>query len=144
MTFHFSRLGQRLSHHHHIVENMRPIYLVFAGIGRFTARVVERELGIQGAICPSSAKTEECRCKNHHFGSFWFKLAPTRMSQAAAAQKSFTVRVESSDYERLVKLADTHRPKLSKNYLVQVAIQRLLEASESNQLELALPQISRH
>lgn len=45
--------------------------------------------------------------------------------------KRFTVTVEADDYRRLKALAETHRPRLSLQYVVNFAIQRLLQQTEN-------------
>lgn len=53
--------------------------------------------------------------------------------------KTLSVRLEMDAYKRLCKLADTHKPKLSKNYLMQLAVERLLQLAAQNQLEIVFP-----
>ena len=54
------------------------------------------------------------------------------------AKRSFTVRLDEEDYERLEALANNHRPTLTKQYVVQYAIRLLLERAEDPQLRLRL------
>lgn len=54
------------------------------------------------------------------------------------ATRSFTVRLDEEDYERLGALADNHRPILTKQYVVQYAIRLLLKRAEDPQLRLRL------
>lgn len=53
--------------------------------------------------------------------------------------KRFTVSVEEGDYEELRRLADSHRPPLSLQYIVRYAIQRFLDENRGRQLSLDLP-----
>lgn len=55
-----------------------------------------------------------------------------------AARKSFTVRLEPEDYDRLKALAERRRPVLSLQYLVEYAIQRVLDRADDPQLQLEL------
>lgn len=56
----------------------------------------------------------------------------------AKQQKRFTVSVEFEDYEALRALAEGHRPPLTLQYVVNVAIKDLLERHASKQLTFAL------
>ena len=53
-------------------------------------------------------------------------------------QKRFTISLDPSDYEALRALADGHRPPLTLQYVVNVAIQNLLERHVSKQLTFPL------
>lgn len=56
----------------------------------------------------------------------------------AARQKRFTVSLASEDYEALRALAEGHRPSLSLQYVVNVAVKELLERHASKQLTFPL------
>lgn len=51
-----------------------------------------------------------------------------------ASVRRFTVAMEASDYRRLCVLAETRRPRLSLQYVVNYAIQRFLEQADDPQL----------
>jgi hypothetical protein len=53
-------------------------------------------------------------------------------------QKRFTVRLSQADYQKLVAIGDRHRPRLTRQYLVNWAIQRLLDRATDPQLDLEL------
>lgn len=55
-----------------------------------------------------------------------------------STKKSFTVRLELDDYERLKALAENHRPILTLQYVAEYAIQRILERADDPQLQLEL------
>lgn len=56
----------------------------------------------------------------------------------AAQQKRFTVSLDSEDYEALRALADGHRPPLTLQYVVSVAVKNLLERHAAKQLSFPL------
>ncbi|MGF7173179.1 hypothetical protein FHS63_000926 [Azospirillum doebereinerae] len=56
----------------------------------------------------------------------------------AAGQKRFTVSLDPRDYEALRTLAEGHRPPLTLQYVVKVAVQDLLERHASKQLTFPL------
>ena len=64
------------------------------------------------------------------FGAEWCVMG--------ARSKRFTVSVSEADYDALTALADEHRPPLSLQYLVNWAIQQLLERAADPQLSLDL------
>ena len=53
-------------------------------------------------------------------------------------KKRFTISLEASDYDALRVLADGHRPPLSLQYVVNVAVKDLLEKHTARQLILPL------
>ncbi len=53
-------------------------------------------------------------------------------------QKQFTVSLEVGDYEALRALAEGHRPPLTLQYVVNVAIKALLERHAARQLTFPL------
>lgn len=56
----------------------------------------------------------------------------------AARQKRFTVSLAPEDYEALRVLAEGHRPPLTFQYVVNVAVKELLERHASKQLTFPL------
>ena len=52
--------------------------------------------------------------------------------------KRFTVSLSAQDYNRLVKIANAHRPPFTLQYVVGWGIQRLLDRAEDPQLMLEL------
>jgi hypothetical protein len=56
-------------------------------------------------------------------------------------KKRYSVSLEQEDYERLRRLADGHKPRLTMQYLTEYAVRLLLERAEDPQgrLELADP-----
>jgi hypothetical protein len=56
----------------------------------------------------------------------------------AAQQKRFTVSLDSGDYEALRALAAEHRPPLTLQYVVSVAVKNLLERHAATQLSFPL------
>jgi hypothetical protein len=52
--------------------------------------------------------------------------------------KRFSVSLSRADYAKLQKIAKTHRPEFTLQYLVNWSIQRLLEGAEDPQLYLDL------
>jgi hypothetical protein len=55
-----------------------------------------------------------------------------------AHMKRFTVSLPPDEYRRLRDLADTHRPRLSLQYLVQYSIHQLLRSAEDPQYVMQL------
>lgn len=53
-------------------------------------------------------------------------------------KKRFSVTLEEADYEALRALAEGHRPALSLQYVVNVAVKDLLEKHAARQLTLPL------
>lgn len=56
----------------------------------------------------------------------------------AAQQKRFTISLDSGDYEALRALAEGHRPPLTLQYVVGVAVKNLLERHVAKQLSFPL------
>jgi len=52
--------------------------------------------------------------------------------------KRFTISVEQDDYKRLKALAQSAKPRLSLQYVVNFAIQEFLHRAEDPQLDLSL------
>lgn len=52
--------------------------------------------------------------------------------------KRFTVSLEPADYDALRRIAESHRPSLSLQYVVRYALQRFLDQHEGAQLALPL------
>jgi hypothetical protein len=52
--------------------------------------------------------------------------------------KRFTVTLETTLYQRLVRETDRRTPRLPKRYVVELALKRLFEAVDEGQLELGL------
>lgn len=52
--------------------------------------------------------------------------------------KRFSVSLDTKSYRRLTRLATSYRPPLTLQYLVQFAVQDLLEKAEDKQLDLGL------
>ena len=59
-------------------------------------------------------------------------MARKRAQANPSAPKRFSVTVDTSDYERLVEIADEHRPRLTLQYVVQFAIQSFLDDVDSS------------
>ena len=53
-------------------------------------------------------------------------------------KKRFTISLDASDYYALRALADGHRPPISLQYVVNVAVKDLLEKHAARQLDLPL------
>lgn len=56
----------------------------------------------------------------------------------AQNQRRFTVSLDADDHESLTALAEGHRPPLTLNYVVNVAIKNLLERQAKRQLAFPL------
>lgn len=56
----------------------------------------------------------------------------------AEGKKRFTISLDTSDYDTLRALAEGHRPPLSLQYVVNVAVKDLLEKHAARQLALPL------
>lgn len=54
--------------------------------------------------------------------------------------KRFTVSVEAEAYEQLRRIARTHRPPLSLQYVVRYALQKLVDEHSEGQLQLTFDQ----
>ncbi|MEQ8345115.1 MAG: hypothetical protein RLO22_21265 [Sneathiellaceae bacterium] len=67
-----------------------------------------------------------------HHGSQWCMMTKTD------GKKRFTISLEADDYDALRALAAGHRPPLSLQYVVNVAVKDLLEKHAARQLALAL------
>lgn len=52
--------------------------------------------------------------------------------------KRFTVSVEPAQYAQLRRIAVTHRPRLSLQYVVRYALQKFLDENKGRQLSLKL------
>jgi hypothetical protein len=52
--------------------------------------------------------------------------------------KRFTVSVEEAEYAELRRIAQTHRPRLSLQYVVRYALQKFIDENKSKQLSLKL------
>lgn len=61
-----------------------------------------------------------------------------------AKKRSFSVRLEPEDYRRLKNLAESRRPTLSLQYVVEYAIQQVLEKADDPQFQLELRDPTRH
>jgi hypothetical protein len=57
--------------------------------------------------------------------------------------KRFSVSLDLGDYERLVGIAEGHRPRLTLQYVVEYAILSFLEGAEDPQLDLRLQPLAR-
>lgn len=57
---------------------------------------------------------------------------------ADAERKRFTVSLDAGDYDALRSIADGHRPPLKLQYVVNVAIKKLLERQAARQLTFPL------
>lgn len=53
-------------------------------------------------------------------------------------QKRFTVSLDNNDYEALRAIAESHRPPLKLQYVVNVAVKNLLERHAARQLTFPL------
>jgi len=56
----------------------------------------------------------------------------------AQQKKRFTVSLDAGDYETLRAIADSHRPPLKLQYVVNVAVKNLLERHAARQLTFPL------
>ncbi|MGH7719486.1 MAG: hypothetical protein ACREON_11665 [Gemmatimonadaceae bacterium] len=54
-------------------------------------------------------------------------------------KKRFSVSLDPEDYRRLKRLAAEHRPKLTLQYYVELAVKRLLEATDDRDALEPLP-----
>lgn len=52
-----------------------------------------------------------------------------------------TISLDESDYKKICKIVEKHRPKISKNYVICYAVGDLLKRLENHQLELPLTAI---
>ena len=52
--------------------------------------------------------------------------------------KRFSVSLEAGEYEELCRIAQTHRPPLSLQYVVRYALQKLFDEHKDRQLQLTL------
>lgn len=52
--------------------------------------------------------------------------------------KRFTVALQSEDYDALRRIAESHRPPLSLQYVVRYALQRFVDQYRDSQLTLKL------
>lgn len=59
-------------------------------------------------------------------------------SRFVGAKVGFTVSIDPKSNEAIERLAKRHRPALSKSYIVEYALVRLLDAMEAKQLTLPL------
>lgn len=57
---------------------------------------------------------------------------------ASALKVRFSVTLDRSTHDRLVSLGQAQRPALKKQFLVELAVNRLLADIDSSQLELPL------
>lgn len=67
-----------------------------------------------------------------HFGENRCKMTKPE------GKKRFTISLDASDYDALRSLADGHRPPISLQYVVNVAVKDLLEKHAARQLDLPL------
>ena len=54
--------------------------------------------------------------------------------------KRFTVSVDAEEYEELRRIARTHRPPLSLQYVVRYALQKFIDEHSEGQLQLTFDQ----
>jgi len=74
----------------------------------------------------------------HLIGDPWCKMmAMSQRRRSGAGRKRLTISFDQSDYDRLKELADSHRPRLTLQYVVEYAVQVLLERGQD-------PQFMRH
>lgn len=57
---------------------------------------------------------------------------------AEAQKKRFTVSLDAGDYDAMRSIADSHRPPLKLQYVVNVAVKNLLERHAARQLAFPL------
>lgn len=79
------------------------------------------------------------------FGEFLCKLViswrsrnPTKLWPRRSRGKRFTVSVEEAEYAELRRTAQTHRPRLSLQYVVRYALQKFIDENKGKQLSLKL------
>lgn len=68
------------------------------------------------------------------FGDIWCHLVTRKRKKS----KRFSVSLSEQDYNRLVKIANAHRPSFTLQYVVDWGIQRILDRAEDPQLMLEL------
>lgn len=72
----------------------------------------------------------------------WFNLVHSGenrcMMTKPEGKKRFTISLDASDYDALRVLADGHRPPISLQYVLNVAVKDLLEKHATRQLDLPL------
>jgi hypothetical protein len=61
-----------------------------------------------------------------------------------ATTKRLTITVDKQLYTRLVRLTERGRPHLPKRYVVELALERLLDAIDEGQVELGVKSDDRH
>ncbi len=54
------------------------------------------------------------------------------------AKKRFSITLSRTAHDRLVAFGASQRPRLTKTYLIELAVNRLLEDIDNDQLELPL------
>ena len=72
----------------------------------------------------------------HRFGAVWCKREQVELIMGAKVR--FSVSLSEETNRELEALAADHRPPLSKSYLVEYAVLRLVSAVKSKQLALPL------
>jgi hypothetical protein len=57
---------------------------------------------------------------------------------ASVQKKRFTVSLEANQYDALNRIAQTHKPPLTLQYVTRLAVQRLIDEYDQGQLNLVL------
>ncbi len=82
----------------------------------------------------------------NQFGAKWCIREPQVGSPTVAAldRFRFSISMNRDTHDRLVALGKSLRPSLKKQYLVELAVERLLEDVEGGQLKLPLDRTGPH
>ncbi len=65
-----------------------------------------------------------------------------RQTKDDTGRKRLTVSFDEGDYERLKKLADNHRPRLTLQYVVEYSVQLVLERAQDPQFARRLGELT--
>ena len=69
--------------------------------------------------------------------AYWFKMVRTTVRPKRTV-KRFTVSLDAADYEHLRHMAEDRRPPLTLQYLVEYAVQLLIQRAENPQFDFHL------
>ncbi len=74
------------------------------------------------------------------FGDFWCRLVygPRGWEEQVTEEQRLTLTIDTQIYEGLLDLTVRRRPRLTKRYVVELALTRLIEQAKAGQLELGL------
>ena len=76
-------------------------------------------------------------CNSVYYGDSTRSQERAEMSNKPQ-MKRFSVSLEAGEYEELCRIAQTHRPPLSLQYVVRYALQKLFDEHKDRQLQLTL------